>query len=666
MGSKDPMLEMYIFETLQLVEQLEEVMLQGEKSGDLSSYIDKIFRNMHTIKGNSAMMLYENIAGLAHSVEDLFDYLRQNPSQEIDYPTITDLVLMSIDFFKEEIGKIKDDKKADGDVSKLVDSLREHLKLLKGEIGKEETVAVKEAAALKADEPETFYIAPGKESSGKLSDKYEVIIHFSEGCGMENIRAFTVVHNFKDKVENLKIYPEDIESNEDSEAIIRQQGFKMSFETDKTEKELREHFSKVAFLDRLDLRRIDTPKETNSSAPQNQKPAAASKVKHKKDGTNEVLSINVARLDELMDLIGELVISEAMVTKNPELKGLQLDSFEKAARRLEKIINNIQDTVMAMRLVPLSNTFRKMNRLVRDMSKKLGKKAELVFIGEHTEVDKNVIEHISDPLMHLIRNSMDHGIETPEVRASKGKSETGTITLEAKNAGGDVWIILRDDGAGLNKEKIYKKAREHGLVNKSIEELSHKEIYHTILLPGFSTKEKVTEYSGRGVGMDVVLKNIEEIRGAIYIDSEEGKGTTISIKIPLTLAIVEGMNINVGKCSYTIPITSIKESFKVGKEYMIKDPDGNEIILVRGQCYPVIRLYEFFNIDTDIKNIEDGIMIMVEDEGRGICLFADGLLGVQQVVVKALPSYIKKVKGIAGCTLLGDGSISLIIDAAEL
>ena len=381
------------------------------------------------------------------------------------------------------------------------------------------------------------------------------------------------------------------------------------------------------------------------------------------------ISVNVAKLDKLMDLVGEMVIAEAMVIQNPDIQGLELENFHKASRQLSKITDEIQDIVMSIRMVPLSTTFHKMHRIVRDMSKKLGKEVQLIIAGEDTEVDKNVIEHISDPLMHLVRNAIDHGIEDAEERLNKGKPRTGTINLEAGNEGSDVVITVRDDGKGLNKEKILKKARENNMLFKNEADMTDKEIFNLILLPGFSTKDKITEYSGRGVGMDVVVRNIEAVGGSISIDSVPDAGTTVTLRIPLTLAIIDGMNLRVGKSCFTFPTISIKESFRTAKRDIIKDPDGNEMIMVRGQCYPILRLHEILKVKTDITEFTDGIVIMVEQNGKYFCLFADELLGQQQVVVKAMPEYIrrfKKIKNLAGCTLLGDGSISLILDIAGL
>jgi len=303
------------------------------------------------------------------------------------------------------------------------------------------------------------------------------------------------------------------------------------------------------------------------------------------------------------------------------------------------------------------------------MCKKLGKDVQLNLIGEETEVDKNIIEHISDPLMHLIRNSIDHGIEPPEDRQALGKPQTGTVTLEARNAGSDVIIIVKDDGRGLSKEKILQRAKEKGLLDKPEDEMSSHEIYNLIFLPGFTTKDNITEYSGRGVGMDVVIKNIEAVGGSVSVDSIEGGGTAFTLKIPLTLAIIDGMNIKVGNSRYTIPTISIKESFRPKYTDIIKDPDNNEMIMVRGQCYPILRLHEYYGVAGAVTDLTQGILIMAEAKDKVVCIFADELLGQQQVVVKALPNYIRntrKIRGLTGCTLLGDGSISLILEVGEL
>ena len=371
-----------------------------------------------------------------------------------------------------------------------------------------------------------------------------------------------------------------------------------------------------------------------------------------------------------MNLVGEIVTTEAMVTRNPDLQNLHLENFEKQARLLKKLTDELQDVVMSIRMVPVSSVFHKMQRIVRDMSKKENKPARLVVVGEETEVDKNVLDNLSDPLMHLIRNAMDHGLETGAERRAAGKPEEGTIVLEARNSGGDVIVRVTDDGRGLNRSKIIKKAIEKGLTTKQESEISDKEAYGFILLPGFSTKDQVTEYSGRGVGMDVVRTNINNIGGSIAVESEEGRGTTITLHIPLTLAILNGMKVSVGETMYIVPILTIKESLEPKKHKLIMDPDGNEMMMIRGQCFPIIRLHQLFCVEEGIHDINEGIMILVESEAGSACLFADELLGEQQAVVKPMPTYITKnmgrLKGIAGCTILGDGSIARVLDVNSL
>lgn len=682
---RDPMIDLYIVETYNLIEELEEIILESEKEKDYKNSIDTIFRTMHTIKGNSAMMLFDNISHLAHSLEDLFDYLRENSELNVDYEAITDLILKSIDFIKNQLVKIENNETADGNPEKLVSDIRKQLETITNRSSRESKEDENEAI----NEEHRYYVSSVKDSNEMLKEqpqdgldiRYEVVIFFKEGCGMENIRAFTVIHKLKKIAYDIGYFPEDIVENNETENIIREDGFKIIFSTKKELKEIEKFFNGIAFLNKVAIKLIsedescstieNIQEDKNSFEIESYKePQAALKNcsnSHESQGKHSnMLNVSVEKLDMLMDLMGELVISEVMVTNNPEIASLNIDSFKKASTHLRKIIDNLQDVVMSIRMVPLAPTFKKMNRIVRDMSKKLGKEVELVLIGEETEVDKNIIEHIGDPLMHIIRNSLDHGIEAPEDRIAAGKNSVGEITLQAENSGGDVNIIIKDDGKGLNREKILMRAKEHGLIDKSEEELTDKEIYSFIFLPGFSTKEKVSEFSGRGVGMDVVLKSIEKVRGKVYVDSIQGSGTTITIKIPLTLAIIDGMTIRVGQSIYTIPIMSIKQSFKVREKDIFKDIDGNEMIMVRGQCYNILRLHERYNIKTDIKDIEKGILVMVENEGKSFCIFADELLGEQQVVVKPLPNYIKKVKGIGGCNLLGDGSISLILDIGGL
>lgn len=641
----EPMMEIFIFETTQLLEQLEQSILKGEKSKDLEcSDIHEIFRIMHTIKGSAAMMSFESIASVAHSVEDLFYYLREYRPSNVEYSELTDLVLESSDFIKTELEKIIDDREPDGNSECLTLKIKDMLHVMKN--------------------------LNSSELNKKLNC-FQATIFFEEDCGMENIRAFTLIHSLEELAKEINCNPSDTLEDEEYNERIRQEGLKLTFTSEESYEKIHEFLLDTAFLKDLFFEQISKKEETVLLP--NESPSVSTStnesVSRNKSVHQSLISVNVKKLDLLMDLVGEMVISEAMVLQNPDLKGLKLDNFNKAARQLQKITNELRDIVMEIRMVPLSPTFKKMERIVRDMSKKLEKDVQLLLVGEDTEVDKNIIENISDPLIHLVRNSIDHGIETLDERIKAGKPKIGTITLEAKNVGNDVLIIVKDDGLGLDKNKILKKAETNGLLHKPVKEMTDKEIYNLIFLPGFSTEETISEFSGRGVGMDVVTKNIGNIGGSVSVDSVEGIGSTITLKIPLTLAIIDGMTIGVGDSRYTVPIATIKQSFRPNKTDIIKDPNNNEMIMVRGQCYPILSLHEYFGVQTEITDFVQGIFIMVEQGGKTMCLFADTLLGQQQVVVKSLPNYIKNTKniiGLSGCTLLGDGSISLILDIGNL
>lgn len=675
--TSDPMLEVFIFETTQQLEQLEQSIINSEEGEEYhDDVINEIFRIMHTIKSSAAMMLFNNISNVAHSTEDLFYFIRENKPKKIKKSSLSDIVLEGIDFIKLELEKIRNGDTADGSEDLLIKKITNYLEALMQ--NNERVIVVNKTVETSKKQ---FFEASSRETPQIKKNIFKVEVFFQDGCEMENIRAFNITHNLKDITKDFYYVPEDIVENNNSCEIIRKEGFRIYIKTDQTYNNMKSFFEKVAFLERFELVQLEDEQEDDNSTNSNA-PDAAVKIPEINDyiskkeiqsipnhQSQNIISVNVQKLDKLMDLVGEMVIAEAMVTQNSDLKGLVLDNFYKAARQLRKISSELQDTVMSIRMVPLGPTFFKMNRIVRDMIKKLNKEVHLDIVGEDTEVDKNIIEHIGDPLMHLIRNSIDHGIETLQERASASKPSAGTITLEAKNAGSEVLIIIKDDGRGLNKQKIIKKALDNELLNKSPEEMTDKEIFNLILLPGFSTKEAVTEFSGRGVGMDVVIKNIESVGGSIHIESVEGLGTTIILKMPLTLAIIDGMNIQVGKSRYTIPITSIKKSFRPRENEVFRDPDENEMIMIRGCCYPILRLHNYFKVETTVTNIHEGIILMIENESKTVCIFADKLIGEQQVVVKPMPNYIKNIKninGLAGCTLLGDGGVSLILDVNSL
>lgn len=373
--------------------------------------------------------------------------------------------------------------------------------------------------------------------------------------------------------------------------------------------------------------------------------------------------VPINKLDALVNLVGELVISQALISE--EISSASENGISKDLTCLGKIIKEIQDQVMLLRMVPLKPTFQKMARLVRDLSATSGKKIQLEISGENTELDKTIIEQINDPLVHLIRNAIDHGIESTEERIARNKPETVTIRLNAFYKGGNIIIETSDDGRGLSRDKILKKAIEKGIIDEHAV-LTDSQIYNLIFLPGFSTAERVTDISGRGFGMDVVKKNIEKLRGKIDIYTKEGFGTKFSIRLPLTLAIIDGMIVEVGSERFIIPVLSIEEFIRPEREEVFTVQNKGEIVNVRGELLPIVRLHEVYRIKPKEVEPWNAILVIVEGEGQRFCLFVDELIGQQQVVIKSLGDRLKPAKGITGGAILGDGKVVLILDVGSI
>lgn len=707
--STDGMLDMYLFENGQLLEQLQETVLE-QKDADCfdEDSINEIFRTMHTIKGSSGIMMFDNITAVSHKLEDVFYFLRESHPDNVPHVELVEHVLEVEDFISSEMEKIRNGDPADGDSSDIITELDKFLNKIKNGVA-EDAEPIPENVH---EEPKQFYIAPVATSASRF---YKIYITFFPETEMANVHAYKVVYSLKELAEDLLYSPEDIISDETSSEVIIQEGFRLLLQAQCSEEDIRKVVSEGYDIKKVDIyeckaeeflqgfdfggqtdapqidlessvEEIEARKEAveEKAGKEESKPAKpkmapgdfvikskepGKQKKLAKDKKNEkasFISVDVRKMDQLMELIGELVISESVVLQNPDLKvpGLNLSNFSKAAAQLSKISTDLQDVIMSMRMVPLTNTFQKMNRIVFDVSRKLGKDIEFVMVGEHTEVDKNIIEHISDPLMHIVRNAVDHGIETNEERIDSGKADKGKVTLSAKTEAGKVWISVEDNGKGLDRDKIISKARRLGMLddNKPDEAYTDKEVFQFITLPGFSTNEQVTEYSGRGVGMDVVVQNLQAVGGALDIESTPGFGSIMSLKIPLTLAIIDGIVLETGNSSFVMEMSAIKEFIRVKEDMMIHEPNGDEYIMIRGECLPVIRLGEWYGLKDYQHEIEDGIMLIISVEEKNVAIFIDKLIGEQEIVVKPIPSYIKKVKGLSGCTQLGDGSIALILD----
>ncbi len=691
------LLDTYLFETSALIEQLDELLLKAEEVGDFTADdVNEIFRSMHTIKGSSAMMEFQPLMEIAHHIEDLFFEIRENGTDTLSQTQKSDLfnlLFKSTDRLREDVEKVQNGQELSMDIEGFIHEIDAFLAGIKDPGAAANSTPAVATSASDAAAP--------TESDLPLKDLYVIHIFFDENCGMEHLRAFIVLNSLRESDFDPTCFPPDVETNSDTAEYIINNGFYLGFENEEVVQSAMNILPTLSNIHSYEVlvNPVDTPSlgdpqpavapavavdaPAQTSAPEEVQAAAPTpaptpqaqdrnnQLKTLNQTKQSLISVNLSKLDNLMAIVGEIVIAESMVTSSPELQNLKLDNFLKSARQLRKLTDDLQDIAMSLRMVPVSGVFQKMNRIVRDMTKTLNKDVRLTIIGEDTEVDKTINDSIADPIMHLVRNAMDHAIEKdPSMRTAAGKPSQAEIILSAQHTGSEVVITVQDDGKGIDPEVILAKAAKRGLLVKPEEEYSKREILSLLLLPGFSTNSQVTEYSGRGVGLDVVKKNVESIGGTISISSELGQGCCFTMKIPLTLAIVDGMEISIADQIFTIPIPNILQSFKATNDDIIYDAHGYEMVRCMGDFYPIVRLHELFEVPGGYTDIEEGVLIWVEAGDKSFCLFVDNILGEQQVVVKPMPSYLNsfniKSFGISGCTILGDGNISIILDVANI
>ncbi|WP_366140513.1 chemotaxis protein CheA [Oscillibacter sp.] len=696
--SSNDILDMYIYETNSLLEQLETIVLDAEKENTFSQdNVNEIFRIMHTIKGSSAMMEFDTLATVSHRIEDMFFLIREGTMsvvKEADRPALFDVMLHAVDYFREEMEKVEAEEPLNKDVDSFLANINSLIAKIKGEEPAEEPPAAPQAASAPAAAP-----APAPAANAGSADNasagagnpdfpYELRVFFDDGCGMENLRAYMLITSIQSFCAEADFLydPAAVESDASTSEQIIDNGFLLMFKNaedrEKSIPVIREAGSVHSYQphDYVPAPPQEEPEEApapqaaaaapKAAAPAKSAPPAPAGANNQQHQKESLISVGLSKLDQLSAIVGEIVITEAMVTASPDLKGLHLDAFSKSARQLRKLTDELQDVSMSLRMIPVSNTFQKMNRIVRDMSKKLNKQVKLTLIGENTEVDKTIVDSIGDPIMHMVRNSMDHGIEeNPEDRIAAGKDPVGEIILSAEDTGSEVIIQIKDDGAGVNDEAVLKKAIKNGIASPDVE-YSHKEILNFLMAPGFSTNQQVTEFSGRGVGMDVVKSGVESLGGTVSITSEQGRGMITTMRIPLTMAIMDGMEVSVGDSIFTIPINNIRSTMKISSADILHDSIDGEMVKVMDGYYPVVRAKDFYNLPSGTDEIEEGILMWLESGDVSYCLFVDELLGEQQIVVKPLPAYVNsfdiKNFGITGCSILGDGNISIILDAGGL
>lgn len=710
MFDSDEFISIFLSEANEIVEGLENdlVLLEDNKSDE--DLLNKIFRSAHTLKSSAGTVGFTTMSELNHVAENLLEKVR---SGKLDVtPTMITVLLEFLDTVKIMLQNIIGGK-GEADGVNNIESLKAKIKAIAdgNEIDasvqapttssaaptvKKETQTSTQAQAI--EEPEK------KEESSSGSNVFHISMSFKATIFDNGIDPLMFLNDLRDigTISNLKIDSSNvptISALEDPYTCYTQ--FSLDISTNSTLEQVQNIFLFV--IDDNDINisdakvsvhkedKIETQTETQvaeetkeektieetksqeetkeeikteQAKPQTSaaKSQASSSVKVQAPST---VRVDTRKLDSLMNLIGELVIAQSRIMQLTQ--SLDIDNgLKEAVSSMDRTSRQIQEEVMNIRMMPVGPIFNQFHRYVRDLNLELNKEVKLVLKGETTEIDKNMLEQLSDPLKHIIRNSMDHGIErTKEERIARGKPEFGTITMSAAHQEGHVVIEVSDDGNGLNKERIYNKAIEKGLLSKD-GKYSDAEIYRTIFSPGLSTAEKITDISGRGVGMDVVRANVEKMKGKIEIKSEEGKGSTFIIKLPLTLAIIEGITFALGEQIYIMPLISIIEQMKVKNEQIKPFEGRGEMIKIRDEYLPLIRLHKVFEIDTHIEDIDNGIVVVVEAGYRRCAIFVDELLDQQQVVIKSLDSAFSKHSGISGGTILGDGRIALIIDIQGL
>ncbi|MEI0539559.1 chemotaxis protein CheA [Brachyspira pulli] len=708
MFDSDEFISIFLSEAKEIVEGLENdlVLLEDNKSDE--DLLNKIFRSAHTLKSSAGTVGFTTMSELNHVAENLLEKVR---SGKLDVtPQMITVLLEFLDTVKLMLQNIVDGKSETEGVNNI-DSLKAKIKAIAD--GNDPSTVSSTPAPKAAAAPEPKKEDPKKEEEAPKAEKEEPeavksgsnSFHIDMGFKntifdngidplmfLNDLRAIGTISNLKIECNSLP----SILNLEDPYVCYTQ--FSLDFDTDAPEEQVQNIFLFV--IDDNDINIVNTKAEIKDddakpaeatqevqetpaeeqkheeaqkteektaeapAAASTNQPAATAAPKAKVQAPSTV-RVDTRKLDSLMNLIGELVIAQSRIMQLTQ--SLDIDNgLKEAVSSMDRTSRQIQEEVMNIRMMPIGPIFTQFHRYVRDLNLELNKEVKLVLKGETTEIDKNMLEQLSDPLKHIIRNSMDHGIEkTKEERIARGKPEYGTITMSAAHQEGHVVIEVSDDGNGLNKEKIFNKAVEKGLLSRD-GKYSDIEIYRTIFAPGLSTADKVTDISGRGVGMDVVRANVEKMKGKIEIKSTEGKGSTFIIKLPLTLAIIEGITFALGKQIYIMPLISIIEQIKVKNEQVKPFEGKGEMIKIREEYLPLIRLHKVFEIDTQVENIEDGIVVVVEAGYRRCAIFVDELLDQQQVVIKSLDSAFSKHAGIAGGTILGDGRIALIIDIQGL
>ncbi|MEZ0537787.1 chemotaxis protein CheW [Caldicellulosiruptoraceae bacterium PP1] len=652
-------LNMFIEETRDHIQSLNDNLLRLEENPEDSQVINEIFRSAHTIKGMAGTMNFTRMQKLTHAVENVLSAARDG-NLKIN-SNIMDILFKAVDAIDTYLGTIiATEKEGTDDNSDLIDELNRILNAPKP--NDEKNLSSKDL-----NEYDEYSIRTIKKAYEQGYKAYKFKIELDNGCLLKSARAYLVFKAAEEFGEIIKSNP--------SVQDIEDEKFDLSFEIILISKEsmdaIKKRLSSIAEIKEvlaisIELDGMDYKVEENStqvvqveSKKEEQKPTSKEEKVSSQAKTSKTVRVDIERLDVLMNLVSELIIIKSRI--DGVAKRYNDRTFDESIEYLERITTSLHEAVMRVRMVPVERVFSRFPRMMRDLSRELNKEFELIITGEDTEVDRTIVDELGDPLIHLLRNSADHGIEMPEERIKKGKPRSGTIRLDAYHDGNNVVIEVWDDGAGIDIERVKNKAIEKGLIKIEQTDLTEQEIIDLLFLPSFSTKEKVTNLSGRGVGLDVVKTKIEQLGGIVEVKTEKDKGTRFTIRLPLTLAIIQALLVKVKDEMYAIPLASIKEIIDINKEDIQRLQKNKEIIMLRNQVIPIKRLRTILDIE-EVEDKQKMIVVVLKRGEKLTGLIVDSLLGQQDIVIKPLGKYLEDIRIVSGATILGDGSVAMILD----
>lgn len=694
--------QVFFEEASENLQNMEQLLLELDVTQADDEQLNSIFRCAHSIKGGAATFGFADVAQLTHQMETLLDKLRRH--ELMPNADMVDVLLASGDSLKDMLAHHQGSGADPIDTTELLRQISGHVNGEMAEAPKPQITAPASKATSAQTEPvvkattESLEVAvptsgertlemkvgplENPEIADNLLDLFKEIAGLgtleavAKKEGSDTTRSFKL-HTTADQSELLDLFSFHVDKDKVHFSLWADFAVgSKEVPVDSTVASLPEAASDAGFGFFADAPGAPSSPSAVASAPAVLGDAAtsntavvikptAAKVDRPASVEASTIRVSVEKVDQLINLVGELVITQAMLAQNSRsVDPVLYQQLMSGLTDLDRNTRDLQEAVMSIRMIPMSTVFSRFPRMLRDLANKLGKKVELVTLGEATELDKGLVEKITDPLTHLVRNSCDHGIEMPEDRLKNGKPEVGTITLAASHQGGSIVIEVRDNGKGLSREKLLRKARERGL--DAPDSLTDNEVWSLIFAPGFSTADEVTDVSGRGVGMDVVKRNITSLGGTVDIESTEGVGMRVAVRLPLTLAIMDGMSVGVGNEVYILPLSSVVESFQVSTNKVKTVGGSGRLVEVRQEYMPVVDLERLFDVTRFEQNTKEGIMVVVESEAGRVALMVDELLGQQQVVVKNLESNYRKVNDISGATIMGDGRVALILDVNTL